>query len=287
MENTFDLKIIGGGIAGLSCGIHAQKLGLKSIIIEKDKLPKKKICGGLFTTKSKLLYEHLLEEPLKFKYKDDTVILKYKDKWVSSDIKPIYFVDRVEISKQMLNKYIQLGGIIAQIDNSKADRTIYANGVNFSQINNGNYAFAIEQEWDEDLITTEIEFLPEIKGYLWNFMTNIGIGGEVKYTKEILDKVKELNLTNIKGTYLPYGNPLKDRDKIGDRANLCSPITGEGIYYAIKSGILAAENKNHNSLVRKLKFEKVLVDFFYNHFDFCWKLLKINCIRKYFLYKFC
>lgn len=276
--NKLDLKIIGGGIAGLSCGIRAQKLGLKSVIIEKDKLPKKKICGGLFTTKSKILYEQLLEEPLKFKYKDDTVILKYEDKWVSSDIKPIYFVDRYEISKQMVDKYLKLGGIIQQDNDIKATKTIYANGVDFSQINNRNYAFAIEQEWDEDLIT-EIEFLPEIKGYLWKFMTNQGIGGEVEYTKEILDKAKELNLTNIKGTYLPYGNPLKDKDKIGDRANLCNPITGEGIYYAVKSGILAAENKNHNSLVRKLKFEKFLSNFFYNHFELCWEILKINWIR--------
>ena len=36
---SYNLKIIGGGIAGLFCGIRAQQLGLNSIIVEKDKLP--------------------------------------------------------------------------------------------------------------------------------------------------------------------------------------------------------------------------------------------------------
>ena len=40
-----DVVIIGGGLAGLTSGIHLSKLGIKVVIIEKNGFPKHKVCG--------------------------------------------------------------------------------------------------------------------------------------------------------------------------------------------------------------------------------------------------
>ena len=42
----YDVIIIGGGPSGASAGIRAGKLGLKALLLEKDKFPRYKPCGG-------------------------------------------------------------------------------------------------------------------------------------------------------------------------------------------------------------------------------------------------
>jgi flavin-dependent dehydrogenase len=43
--STFDVIIIGGGLAGLCNAIHLSKLGKKVLLIEKNEYPKHKVCG--------------------------------------------------------------------------------------------------------------------------------------------------------------------------------------------------------------------------------------------------
>jgi menaquinone-9 beta-reductase len=44
MKNN-EVTIIGGGLAGLTAGIHLSKIGIKVTIIEKNSFPKHKVCG--------------------------------------------------------------------------------------------------------------------------------------------------------------------------------------------------------------------------------------------------
>ncbi len=44
MKNN-EVTIIGGGLAGLTAGIHLSKIGIQVTIIEKNSLPKHKVCG--------------------------------------------------------------------------------------------------------------------------------------------------------------------------------------------------------------------------------------------------
>ena len=43
--NNFEIIIIGGGLAGLTAGIHLSKKGISVTIIEKNEFPKHKVCG--------------------------------------------------------------------------------------------------------------------------------------------------------------------------------------------------------------------------------------------------
>ncbi|MBV1924867.1 MAG: NAD(P)/FAD-dependent oxidoreductase [Flavobacteriaceae bacterium] len=44
-SSTFDVIIIGGGLAGLSSAIHLSKASLSVLVIEKNSYPKHKVCG--------------------------------------------------------------------------------------------------------------------------------------------------------------------------------------------------------------------------------------------------
>ncbi|MGJ8743410.1 NAD(P)/FAD-dependent oxidoreductase [Polaribacter sp.] len=44
-DNTLDIVIIGGGLAGLCNAIHLSKFGKKVLLIEKNAYPKHKVCG--------------------------------------------------------------------------------------------------------------------------------------------------------------------------------------------------------------------------------------------------
>lgn len=45
MKTNADVVIIGGGLAGLTCGIHLSKMKLRVVLIEKNEFPKHKVCG--------------------------------------------------------------------------------------------------------------------------------------------------------------------------------------------------------------------------------------------------
>ncbi|MEH6536752.1 MAG: NAD(P)/FAD-dependent oxidoreductase [Psychroserpens sp.] len=45
MPSTFDVIIVGGGLAGLSSAIHLSKQSLSVLVIEKNSYPKHKVCG--------------------------------------------------------------------------------------------------------------------------------------------------------------------------------------------------------------------------------------------------
>lgn len=45
METSRDVIIVGGGLAGLACGIHLAKKGLTVTVFEKSSYPKHKVCG--------------------------------------------------------------------------------------------------------------------------------------------------------------------------------------------------------------------------------------------------
>ena len=61
----YDVLIVGGGIAGSVCAKFAAKGGLKTLLIEKYKTPRKKPCSGIqFGYFQKIIGEKIPKERL-------------------------------------------------------------------------------------------------------------------------------------------------------------------------------------------------------------------------------
>jgi len=105
----------------------------------------------------------------------------------------------------------------------------------------------------------EFTFLKILGGMGWCFsgkdFANIGVGGYAPASKRIYQMAKQLVMRKLKcksipfelrGHFLPAGGIQRqiafDRIfLIGDAAGFVDPFSGEGVYYALRSGELAAE----------------------------------------------
>lgn len=115
-------------------------------------------------------------------------------------------------------------------------------------------AICIESNYVSENITNDIDvFFATIRdGYGWCFPKSnyytVGIGGSVKQNKNIReafisfskDICKPIENDKLKGAMVPFGKYVKKPCSnniilIGDAAGLVDPITGEGIYFALKS----------------------------------------------------
>ena len=134
----------------------------------------------------------------------------------------------------------------------------------------------------KDTIILDIGILND--GYLWIFpeknFYNVGLAttyskkGKLNYQsilKNYLAKNFNYNKNiNIKGAFLPYdkchNKYIKKIDNIfliGDAYGLIDPLTGEGIYYALQSGLIMAssiiEAINNNTNISKIYNKKIKI----------------------------
>jgi flavin-dependent dehydrogenase len=58
-NNTYDVAIIGGGLAGLSLSIQSARAGYKTVLFEKEKYPFHKVCGEYISFESWNFLEEL------------------------------------------------------------------------------------------------------------------------------------------------------------------------------------------------------------------------------------
>jgi flavin-dependent dehydrogenase len=135
----------------------------------------------------------------------------------------------------------------------------------------------------KDVISIGIgSFLPKVKGlknYYYKFKKNIGL---IDYKEKIL-----------RGHPIPiltHKNSKYNNGKIllaGDAAGLADPLSGEGIYYSLQSGIWAAEaiinsdldeytEKINSILIPQLKQAEILSKIIYNALPIINKLINSN-----------
>ena len=110
---------------------------------------------------------------------------------------------------------------------------------------------------DEDSIGLHFGYVKE--GYVWVFPCGdsfcVGAAGDIKKNPDIkgilLAFLDELGINSegigLQAAFLPYGSVIA-QDKLpdnsllaGDAGGFADPISGEGIYFALKTGLLAAQ----------------------------------------------
>lgn len=307
---TCDYLIVGAGLAGSMLGYLLQKNGYNVIILEKRSLSSKhKLCGGIVTPKAySLLTSHFHKINIESTIRTTFSTCKVSDKVevVLKDI-DIKIVDRKLLDDYILNEYIELGGKVIEnckIQSIDFNRSIItANGENYNfkhligadgvlskvrkcltgRTQNKNFALESFQETDKKL-DFKIEFVQGYKGYNWVIPANdvVCIGtGNIAGDTEIQDLYVELTnkyslSSEKKGAFLPTGNNIILNKGnvyfIGDAAGLISPVTGEGIYYALYSACILFEcfskgkdySKCMGSVQKDINLQLKLVKVIYN-----------------------
>lgn len=292
----FDVIIVGCGPSGVAAAKVLIKSKINFCMIDKETLPRKKLCAGGLTLKC----QGILDE-LGFDYKSmikgyySNFELRTKNKIRKLEVKEsIAMVNRTEFDNHNLreikkyNKNIIEGEKITDIkddiittdkDEYKYKYVIFADGINgysrvFSKQNNLGFCVEADIEKRKDK-SISISFDALRDGYAWIFpkgdYSTVGLGKfkNIKddYKRIMHDFCEDYNIKvddkDIKGYPIPTSiiknNIIDNKILVGDAAGLVDPISGEGIYYALLSGKCAAEvitNKLNNENVNMKKIYK-------------------------------
>ncbi len=296
---TYDVVIVGGGPAGSTAGIYLSKQGYKTLIIDKSKFPRDKLCGGALTEKTVKLLEELgikdYKSVIDYEINTYSVFWKKEELYRGDSIYSFRFVKRKVYDSFLLGKaresgadilegvkvvnidfiekilYLSDGGEVnyrfligADGVNSTVRRLLVEKGLLKAENWKKNLANAIEVYIGRDSVGFKIDhpliILGYIKwGYSWIFPNKdqlvVGIGGlidknrdiKVSFFEFLKDFFPDYIPSKIMGHTIPFGNFLrepcyKDVLLIGDAGGITNPASGEGIFSAQKSGILAAES---------------------------------------------
>ncbi len=303
----YDLIVIGGGPAGSMCARKAASQGLDVLLLERECVPRKKLCGGALSARVTEVLDFQIQPVVQHEIHCALVHapLGRKLTIVRDDTKG-YLIKRNEFDSLLLDRARSAGveiidganvfavdqlkkgiRVLTSGDSYKGRMLVGADGVN-STIGR---AVGLRERWPgnrvalciaadialpaaeiQRVLSSEgtgghlaIEIYPWIMehGYGWCFPKrneiSLGIGYTLKYgVQNIRDAWKKfverferekdivLDIDRVRAhrvSLAKFDGPLTTRRimLVGDAAGLASPVTGEGIYYAIKSGIIAGQ----------------------------------------------
>jgi len=110
----FDVIVIGAGVSGSSAAYELAKAGLKALVLEKEKLPRYKTCGGGVVFKAANLLPFKFEEIVqKTFYAADVIDHENKTKFrIERNIPLINMVMRSDFDYFILKKAVEKGAVV-------------------------------------------------------------------------------------------------------------------------------------------------------------------------------
>ena len=301
MNIDYDVIVVGGGPGGSTAARFCARAGLKTLLIEKEQLPRYKPCGGCLSTKTVHLLGFDLSPVIENTIYGAKFTYCFKDPFFIETKDPIAFlVMRDRFDQLLVDKALEEGAAIlegekvtrveekdngVEVELAKGKRfhcryligadgaeSIVARSLRLPPQRIDGNGIAIESEIpfdssihfpQKELHFVHLDFGKIPNGYGWVFpkeeWLSIGIGGMFRETKKMnprqfinaflkgLDYIPEGKEGRVMGHLLPSfydENQKVSRGRfllVGDAAHLMDPLQGEGIYYAIRSGMLAAE----------------------------------------------
>jgi geranylgeranyl reductase family protein len=301
-----DVIIVGGGPSGSTAARYLAQQGLSTILLEKSKFPRRKICAaGLLQHTFRVFPE---TEPFldTYNYAVKIVSPNLRTQIDIEESEPLLAMTRgrADFDNQLMQLAIKAGAEV-QFEQQVKEIEYASNAVHVKTKEGKEYSgkiiigadsansivaksqqiginhqiphamgLAIEKEYalSEKIMDEYFSKARKVSlylsykgtiGYCWLFprktSLNIGIGGEIHEGRILTDRfhdfmcfIKQLgiipsDLSSEKpdAALLPSTYPDKTTAArtllVGDAAGFCSAATGEGIYYALMSGKIAAE----------------------------------------------
>lgn len=342
----YDLIVVGAGPAGASAARTASKLGLKTLLLEKENVPRSKLCGGGVTPKVlKLLDFNWPSEIVECSCKSARIHIGDKDFDFQSASTLVYMTSRSKLDTYLTEKAVEAGAelkdgtpvremetrasgvrVRTRMGSFESKMVIGADGMGGLTARSGNFyaswrpeqvAYAIESEVPvgekavQDFIGSEsyfdLFFGVSPAGYGWVFPKDdhltVGVGcrlsrlrdsnelfnGFVKRIPEIADRA----IPKPQAHLIPLGGfvtipTVGDRVLLaGDSAGFAEPLLGEGIYFAILGGQIAAETaadacrKERYGRESLASYEQQCRRAFGVDFDFAYQLAKTSYLEQY------
>ena len=291
-SKRYDVVVVGGGPAGGTAAYELSRQGIRVLLLEKERLPRYKVCAGGLTLKSAQLLDFDLSPAFEQEivrgqctFRCGTpVTIEFGEVvgWtVMRDRLDYLILERASrAGAQILDKQrvqqVELSGDGALV---RADGQEYgcsvvvgadgANGVvarSAGLMKQRRVAIAVEtelsvpdSELEKRVGCVHFDFGSVPRGYGWVFpkskLLSVGVGtfvGQARNLKNaLLSFLDALGVGHTRQEMPIRGHPVPLGGEecvlhsgrlllVGDAASLAEPMTGEGIYYAVKSGQIAA-----------------------------------------------
>ncbi len=279
------VAILGGGPAGAFAAEQLASAGLDVQLFD-EKLAWEKPCGGGLTYKAYSQYPFLIHNATPKRMIHETVLAAPDAGAVTLRLnEPLLIYSRFDLNRMLLERAGQAG---AQIEKARvtevmragsgwqlrtsagtaeADFCVVATGARNplrdfgTELKSQDTMSALGYYVPGDQGHVDIQFLPQLEGYIWVFPRcghlSVGICGKGEpasaLRKRLETWMRERGISWKEGAFYSHLLPALDTRSwkqnrvsgegwmaVGDAAGLVDPITGEGLYYAIRSGDLAA-----------------------------------------------
>jgi len=301
MNLDYDVVVVGAGPGGSTAARFCAQAGLKTLLIEKERLPRYKPCGGCLSIKTIRLLGFDLSTVVENTIYGVKFTYCLKDPFFIQSSEPMAFlVMRDRFDQFLINKALEEGagllegervarvrdrgdGVEVELARGERLRCEYLIGADgaegvvakslFLSVPQGDgNGMGVESEIPfesaidfpkKELQLIHLDFGKIPNGYGWVFPKreglSIGIGGMPREGKKVnprqyfVDFLRGLNYIDARKVERIIGHSLPsfydERQRVsegrfllvGDAGHMIDPLQGEGIYYAIRSGMLATE----------------------------------------------
>jgi|GEM_PF-4274114 len=270
-----DVLVVGAGPAGLTAAAECASKGLDVKVVERGKDVGDKLCGAVLTPsvtrefKPKCGGMNLHKLTLQAGNTSARLDLEH----------PLFSVDKRELDQYLLDKALDAGAGIEFNRIYKRDEKarVVVNASGASKLEKRNLAITAQTHVRDECGEFRFIYDKEVSdhGYGWVIPKKEGLVvgtacllskiGNPHRIRECLNKLLEKEGLETKEepmfALLPFTGPVKETITgnemlVGDAAGFTSPLSGEGIYYAMKSASIASE-----VALEVLEYETSLIEY--------------------------